>query len=142
MEINFKGSRQSEYSPGKQCIPGEVFCSASASSRVPWRRECSVCLSADTLPGDWGPFAQWCVQDTLEDTQFIFNYHTLCCHRETKTGRVTRALQFRNLNFEPALFTYPSSLCYSDKLHFSDCSCTAGMRTQSCLTGISAFKRL
>lgn len=141
MEINFKGLRQSECSPAERCIPSEVFCSCPShllSSQG--GRECSSCLSGDMLPGNLDPFAQWCVKHTLEDTQIISNYHGLCCHRETRTGRVTPALQLRNLNFEPALFTSPRFVCYSQTALL--CSCTAEMVTQSCLNGINAFKRL
>lgn len=103
--------------------------------------DCTASLSGDTLPGNLDPFAQWCVKNTLEDTQ-IFLITMLSAAIETQTGRVAPALQLRDLNFEPALFTYTSSLCYPDKLHFSDCFCTALVITQSCLTGISSFKRL
>lgn len=143
MEINFKGLRQSECSPAGWSIAQRGVLSCIARLLGPWRTASAPLVPR--LPLRWhlaghlDPFVQWCVKDTLEGHSNIFNYHGLCC---TWTGRVAPALQLRDLNFEPALFTYLSSLCYLDKLNFSDCFCTAGMIAQSFLAGISAFKRL
>lgn len=67
---------------------------------------------------------------------------TMVCAGIERLGLGEWALHssLKDLNFEPALFTYPSSLCYPDKLHLS---VSVQQEWQwSFLAGISAFKRL
>lgn len=73
--------------------------------------ECSACLSADTLPGNLGPFAQWGVKNTLEDTQ-IFLIAMLCAAIEGLG--LAPALQMRDLSWLSYHYkTLISSLLYA-----------------------------